>query len=70
MQQRSAAQQAHIEQQQRNQRATSPIAVRLQRECSEWTQNHAQTKSSYAEMEKNKRCAQLTHYINTGTVPR
>lgn len=70
LQHRSAAHQAQIQQQQRNDRATSPIGVRLQRECSEWTQNHAQTKSSYAEIEKNKRCAYHAHYINTGTVPR
>jgi hypothetical protein len=69
MQQRTAEQQAHYAQQQRQQRVSSPIGITLDRECSEWTQNHVQTKSTYAATEKNKRCGQLQHYIDTGTVP-
>jgi hypothetical protein len=70
MQERSAQQQAQQTQLQRQQRAASPTGTKLERECSERTQNHVQTKSTYAATERNKRCGQLQHYIDTGAVPR
>ncbi len=69
-QKQSAKQQARSATQQRQQRLNSPIGIKLEQECSDWTLNHAQTKSNYAAMERNKRCGQLQHYIDTGAVPR